>query len=41
MLKEFSENYKKLYGNNKELSGNYISMKKDTKNYETMNKNQL
>ena len=35
MLKELSENYKKLYGSHKELIEKYISMKKDI---ETMNK---
>ena len=37
MLKELSENYKELYGCQKELTGNYISMKNDI---ETINKSQ-
>ena len=36
-LNEPSENYKKLQGSYKELSANYISMKKDI---ETINKSQ-
>ena len=37
MLKEVSENYKELYGSCKELSRNYISIKRDI---EILNKNQ-
>ena len=37
MLKELSENYKKLHGSYKELTANYTNMKKDTA---TINKSQ-